>query len=61
MYSETTYATLSCTYITETLAAYLFYLECGEVWIPKSVCIYKEYDDEVEIAEWFLKKNDLPY
>lgn len=62
MSHEKSYASLSCTYITETDAAYLFDLEYnGQQWIPKSVCDYEDGDDEVLIQEWFLDKNNLDY
>lgn len=61
--SEPIYAALSCTLIRETEKAWLVDLEGnGQQWIPKSVCIYDpDVDDEIEIEEWFLQKNQLDY
>jgi len=60
--SEPIYATLSCTFVMETEKAWLVELEDnGQTWIPKSVSEYNPKDSEIEIEEWFLKKNDLNY
>lgn len=60
MTRETIYVEFEASLENETPKAYLFKFESGkELWIPKSVSRQTTELDVYEVAEWWLKKNNM--